>query len=134
MLQPQPGFAQPGGIRLPHTTHLTVTPVTERAIPELTAALVAAADEVRGMPPLAVSDVLGALPPELQDLLGSAVAGPALDSGSALGMLRAMGIAGDGDALPTQLAPLLALVEGMPPALTERLLVELLARVVEPAD
>lgn len=134
MLQPQPGFAQPGGIRLPHTTHLTVTPVTERAIPELTAALVAAADEVRGMPPLAVSDVLGALPPSLQDLLGSAVAGPALDSGSALGMLRAMGIAGDGGAVPTQLAPLLALVEGMPPALTERLLVELLARVVEPAD
>ena len=51
-LQLQPGLVQADGTRLPHTTHLTITPVTEAAVPELTAALVAAADAVRGVPPV----------------------------------------------------------------------------------
>ena len=66
-----------------------------------------------------------------------------LDSEGAAGLLRAFGLLGGaaaGDeaasadgALPDRLAPVLALVGALPPQLTERLLVELLARVVEPA-
>jgi hypothetical protein len=37
-------------------------------------------------------------------------------------------------ALPDRLAPVLALVEALPGPLTARLLIELLARVVEPRD
>ena len=42
--------------------------------------------------------------------------------------------AGADGALPDRLAPVLALVGALPPQLTERLLVELLARVVEPSS
>ncbi|MEO7123988.1 MAG: pyridoxal-dependent decarboxylase, partial [Lacisediminihabitans sp.] len=50
LLQQQPGLTQPDGTRLPRTTHLTVTPVTEGVLGELSAALVRAANEVRGIP------------------------------------------------------------------------------------
>ena len=45
---------------------------------------------------------------------------------------RRSGDGGAGGALPDRMAPVLALVEALPGPLTERLLVELLARVVEP--
>jgi hypothetical protein len=121
ILQLQPGFTQSDGTRLPRTTHLTITPVTEGVLGSLSEALVAAADEVRGVPPVVIP--LEALPP---------VEGP-LDSETAYALLAGLGIgAGDGG-LPSRLAPLLALIEALPPALTERLLIELLARLVEPA-
>lgn len=106
LLQLQPGLRQADGTRLPHTTHLTVTPVTEGVLPQLTEALRRAADEVRGVP---------AIDPQaaLQALGG--------DPSAAL----------DGE-LPDALAPLLALVEALPPEQTEALLVDLLARLVEP--
>ena len=58
-----------------------------------------------------------------------------LDSDAAASLLAAFGLlGGEGatGALPDRLAPVLALVEALPGPLTERLLVELLARVVEP--
>jgi sphinganine-1-phosphate aldolase len=124
LLQLQPSIEQADGTRLPRTTHLTITPVTERVLPELTAALVAAASEVRGVAPVAPADVLGSLPP-----LGT----DALDSESAFGLLTAMGL-GAGGGLPERMAPLLALMEGLPAPISERLLTELLARLVEPAS
>ncbi|MCI0158658.1 aspartate aminotransferase family protein [Leifsonia shinshuensis] len=123
-LQLQPGLTQPDGTRLPHTTHLTITPVTRDRLDELEVALRASADEVRGEPQVDAETALAALPP-----LG---AGP-LDSDTAAGILRAVGIAGDTPGLPSDQAPLLALIEALPRPLTERLLVELLARIVEPA-
>ena len=60
-LQLQPGLAQADGTRLPHTTHLTVTPVTRAAVPELSAALVAAADAVRGVPSIDGGELLAGL-------------------------------------------------------------------------
>ena len=69
----------------------------------------------------------------------AAAASHGLDSDTAAGLLAAFGLLGGGDggagaaALPARLAPVLALVEALPGGLTERLLVELLARVVEPA-
>jgi glutamate/tyrosine decarboxylase-like PLP-dependent enzyme len=123
-LQLQPGLAQPDGTRLPPTTHLTITPVTKGRIDELEAALRASADEVRGTPPADAVAALAALPP-----LG---AGP-LDSDTAAGILRAVGIAGEAPGLPNDQAPLLALIEALPRPVTERLLIELLARIVEPS-
>ena len=145
-LQLQPGLTQSDGTVLPHTTHLTVTPVTEALLPELTSALDEAADVVRGVPPvdgaLVAAGLADALPGGADALEAAAAAG--LDSESAAGLLRAAGllggrVSGDGGpgggstgALPDRMAPVLALVEALPGPLTERLLVELLARVVEP--
>lgn len=134
LLQLQPGFVQSDGTRLPSTTHLTVTPVTESVLPELSAALVAAADEVRGVPPVSAKDVLAALPAEALAGLSAPDAAP-LDAETAWAMLGSIGLAPEpgSAALPDRLAPFLALVEALPAPLTERLLTELLARLVEPA-
>lgn len=121
LLQPQPGLAQDDGIRLPATTHLTITPVTERVLPELTAALVSSAEAVRGVPPAGAAELLGGLPMPAGEL----------DSETAAAMLRMLGMGEAGGALPP-MAGLLALVEALPAPLTERLLIELLARLVEP--
>ena len=120
VLQPQPGFDQADGTRLPHTTHLTVTPVTERVLPELVPALSRAADDVRGQTRPDVSPLLSGFP---------ALDGP-LDSDTAAAILAGFGI-GSGGALPDRMAPLMALIEALPAPIAERLLVELLARLVE---
>ena len=125
LLQLQPGLTQSDGTTLPHTTHLTITPVTEAVLPELSAALVTAADEVRGVPAVSPEDVLAALPPGLPD-------GP-LDSATAFAILGAIGlVSSESGGLPDRMAPFLALVEALPAPLTERLLTEFIARVVEP--
>ncbi len=137
LLQLQPGLVQPDGSHLPHTTHLTVTPVTEERIDELEAVLRASAAEVRGVPAVAAAELLAALPAAL--LGGTAAGEGTLDSDGALQMLRQIGLVGvepgHGAAsarLPERMAPFLALIEALPHALTERLLIELLARIVEP--
>ena len=122
LLQLQPSIEQADGTRLPRTTHLTITPVTEGVLDELTAALVASADEVRGVPPVTPGDALGSLPP-----LGDG----ALDADTAFGLLTSMGL-GAGGGLPGRMAPLLAMMEGLPAPIAERLLTELIARLVEP--
>ncbi|MET4580593.1 sphinganine-1-phosphate aldolase [Conyzicola nivalis] len=131
LLQLQPGFTQADGSRLPHTTHLTVTPVTERVLDELTAALTLAADEVRGVPAVTAEQVFGALPPAVAAGLASPDA-PPLDAQTAFALLGLIGLDDGSDGLPERMAPLLALIEALPAPLTERLLVELLARLVEP--
>ena len=127
-LQLQPSLVQSDGSVLPATTHLTITPVTESVLEPLSEALVTAAAEVRGIPPVAPEQALAGIPPEL--LAGVAEAG-ALDSETAWAFLRQVGL-GEGDELPRELAPLLALVSALPAPLVERLLTELLARLVEP--
>lgn len=114
---------QPAAAGLPPTTHLTITPVTESVLPDLRQVLVEAADAVRGVPHVDVAPLLGQLPP-VTDPLGS-------DTAAAI--LGSFGI-GVGGALPDALAPLLAIVEATPPPLAERLLTELLARLVEPHE
>jgi sphinganine-1-phosphate aldolase len=136
-LQLQPGLTQPDGTRLPHTTHLTVTPVTEAVVAELSVSLVSAADAVRGVPPVDGGELVAALVARLPGGAEGleAAASDGLDSDTAAGLLAAFGLLGGegaGGALPDRLAPVLALVEALPAPLTERLLVELLARVVEP--
>ena len=122
MLQLQPAVTQPDGSVLPPTTHLTITPVTESVLPELVPALVEAADAVRGEPHV---DALRAAEP-LPPLDG------ALDSETAWALLQGFGIGGDAAGCPDRLAPLLAIIEALPAPVAERLLTELLARLVEP--
>ncbi|MGF0117389.1 pyridoxal phosphate-dependent decarboxylase family protein [Promicromonospora sp. Marseille-Q5078] len=129
-LQAQPGLVQPDGTRLPHTTHLTVTPVTERVLDDLVPVLRAAADDVRGAARPDAGALVGALPAADPDR--------PLDSGTAAALLDAIGLgavaggAADGAPGVGPMAPLLALVEVLPAPLVERLLTELLARLVEP--
>jgi hypothetical protein len=138
-VQLQPGRTQSDGTRLPHTTHLTVTPVTDTVIAELTAALVDAADRVRGVPAVDGGELVAGLAAQLPggaDMLAEASVDQ-IDAENAAALLGAFGLLGGegaGGALPDRLAPVLALVEALPGPLTERLLIELLARVVEPHD
>ena len=139
LLQLQPAFTQSDGTRLPSTTHLTITPVTEAVIDELSAALRTSADEVRGVPPVTVADVLAGVSPEIAGALqamGAAPSGAAvLDSETAAALLAGFGLGSDTDgsaALPERMAPILALVEALPAPITERLLTELLGRLIEP--
>ncbi|MEN0086193.1 MAG: aminotransferase class V-fold PLP-dependent enzyme [Leifsonia sp.] len=126
VLQLQPGLTQADGTHLPHTTHLTITPVTERRIDELEAALRGAADDARGVPPVDAAAVLAALPAGLADL-------GELDSATAAHLLGSIGLVGGSNpGLPDDQAPLLALVEALPRPLATRLLTELLARAIEP--
>jgi glutamate/tyrosine decarboxylase-like PLP-dependent enzyme len=120
VLQLQPSVTQPDGSVLPPTTHLTITPVTESVLPGLVPALAAAADAVRGEPHVDAAPLLATLPP----LDG------VLDSDSAWALLQGFGIGSGG--LPDRLAPLLAVIEALPAPIAERLLTELIARLVEP--
>lgn len=122
VLQLQPALRQGDGTQLPPTTHLTITPVTESVLGELTAALVAGADAVRGVPHVDVAPLLGGLPP--LDLAS-------LDADTAWALLVGFGIGGSAE-LPDAQAPLVALIEALPAPVAERLLVELLGRLVEP--
>jgi len=126
LLQLQPGLAQADGTTLPPTTHLTITPVTEGVLGELGAVLVAAAEAVRGVPPVNAADVLAALPAGMLESIGE------LDSETALAILQGIGLVSVGAGLPDRMAPFLALIAALPAPLTERLLTELLARAVEP--
>ena len=125
-VQHQPGFTQANGVRLPHSVHFTVTPVTEHALPELLAAMRRAADTVRGKPrprpalAVAAMRLLGYGPGARR------VPGPA----AAWAILRVAGAGGT--KLPGNMAPLMALVEELPAPVAEALLTELLARVSEP--
>ena len=122
VLQLQPGMTQSDGSVLPPTTHLTITPVTDAGLADLVPALVTSADAVRGEPHVDPTPLLAGLPP----LDGG------LDSETAWALLQGFGIGGGDGALPDRLAPLLALIEVLPPPIAERLLTELLARLVEP--
>lgn len=123
VLQLQPALAQPDGSTLPATTHLTITPVTERTLPELLPALSSAADAVRGTPHVDARPLLADLPLEALGML---------DSETAWALLQGLGIGAGDSPLPDRMAPLLALMETLPAPVAERLLIELLARLVEP--
>lgn len=133
VLQGQPASTQPDGTALPRTTHLTVTPVTESVLGELTNALVLGADDVRG---LAAAEA----PPALAELAGAFERGDvtvadvlALPSDAVAAALRSAGLDPRGSAdSPLDMAAVLAAVESLPREVTKRLLVEFLAGLVEP--
>lgn len=131
LLQMQPFLLQSDGTMLPATTHLTITPVTASVLDELSIVLRSAADEVRGIPAVSAAVALASLPAEAGLALSNPDAHP-LTSAQAAGLLAMIGLEGASDGLPDRMAPLLALIGALPAPLTERLLTELLARLVEP--
>lgn len=128
--QLQPSFTQADGSVLPRTTHLTITPVTESRLQELVTAMVQAGDDVRGVPGIEPLQMLEAVDGPTAALLGGA-SGSTRDSDTARTILGALGL--DGGGLPAAMAPVLALVETLPSDVTQWLLTELLASLVEPA-
>lgn len=129
--QLQPSFTQADGSVLPRTTHLTITPVTESRLPELKEAMFAAAGEVRGTPGIEPAQALGAPDGPMSTLLGRG-SEITMDSATARQILGALGL--DGAGLPADMAPVLALVEALPRPVTQWLLTELLASLVEPGQ
>ncbi|WP_072805758.1 pyridoxal phosphate-dependent decarboxylase family protein [Rhodococcoides yunnanense] len=127
-LQAQPSLQQPDGTTLPRTTHLTVTPATAVVQGELVAALVSAADEVRGLAPAEPPAALA----ELARLFGDGVLTPeqavSLPSEDIYSALQAAGVTGDGE---LDMASILAGVELLPRDVSARMLIEFLARVIE---
>ena len=127
--QLQPAFTQADGSVLPRTTHLTITPVTESLLGELQHAMVQAGEDVRGVPGIDPQQALAAVAGPMAALLADVAQLPQ-NSNTARQVLGALGL--DGGALPAAMAPVLALVEALPGAVTEWLLTELLAGLLEP--
>ncbi len=124
-LQHQPGFRQSDRTRFPHSVHLTVSPVMLRQVEEFTRALAAASDAVRGRPRAS-----GRTPATLMRLLGYGPGGRVPGPRAAGILLR---LAGAGHVTGDQpMAQLMALIEELPAPVAEALLVEVLARLLEP--
>ncbi|MFC4032069.1 pyridoxal phosphate-dependent decarboxylase family protein [Streptomyces polygonati] len=116
-LQPQPAAAGS-----PANLHLTVTAAvaSDERIDELLAELAAAVTRARAHGPAAVDPAMVELAAALDpDTLGPAEVALALEFA---------GVAADG-ALPERMAPVLAVLQALPPRLTERLLPEVVSRL-----
>lgn len=122
VLQPQPGRTQSDDTVLPRTTHLTITPVTESVAGDLGEALIAAADSVRGVPGARAPAEFVAAATHIRptDLTSDACA-------AILGLAGLDPIRG----LDGPMSDLLALIEALPPAVAEPLLIEFVARYME---
>ncbi len=134
VLQQQPGIVQADGSVLPRSTHLTVTPVTADALDELGSALRDAADEVRGVAGADVSALQAALPPELLHALqtpSGASDAPAIPPDVLASLLHLAGIGADGS-LPSEAAPLTAMIEALPAPIVEQALIGLLGALIDP--
>jgi len=124
-IQHQPGLTQTDGVRMPHSAHLTLTPVLEQGVEDFTGALRAASDAVRGVPAAEARTLLAGM-----RLLGYGEGGRVPGPAAAWRLLR---LAGAGDVSADQpMATLMALIERLPAPVAEALLTELLARLSEP--
>jgi glutamate/tyrosine decarboxylase-like PLP-dependent enzyme len=124
-IQHQPGLMQIDGVRIPHSAHLTLTPVLEQGIEEFTEALRAASDSVRGVPQADARMLLAGM-----RALGYGENGRVPGPKAAWRLLR---LAGAGKVSAEQpMAQLMALIEQLPPPVAEALLIELLARLSDP--
>lgn len=123
LAQHQPGLRQERGVPMPHSVHMTITPVTLARVDELCAALSKAADEMRGVP---------RANPKLERFalraLGLMRPNATLSPAGAGRLLRLMGVGGSSSSLPAAMAPLMRLLEELPPAVAKTLLIEVLAQ------
>ena len=132
-VQAQPAYRQQRGA-LSSSTHLTVTPVTERLVEEILRVAQDSADEVRGLPaptpPEGFADVLDAL--DTGDLSPTDLLTLPEDEVHALvaGVLAAGGGDGGGGS-DGGMAPLLAAIERLPAGVGARLVRAYLAAVME---
>ncbi|MDQ0613682.1 sphinganine-1-phosphate aldolase [Microbacterium sp. W4I4] len=124
-IQHQPGVLQSDGVRIPHSAHLTLTPVLEQGLAEFTQALRAASDSVRGKPQADARMLLAGM-----RALGYGENGRVPGPKAAWRLLR---LAGAGKVSADQpMAQLMALIEKLPHPVSEALLSELLARMSDP--
>lgn len=124
-IQHQPGLVQSDGVRIPHSAHLTLTPVLEQRVGEFTDALRAASDAVRGRPQADARMLLAGM-----RVLGYGEGGRVPGPKAAWRLLR---LAGAGSVSADQpMSVLMALIEALPHPVAEALLTELLARLSEP--
>ena len=124
-IQHQPGLVQSEGVRIPHSAHLTLTPVLEQRVGEFTDALRAASDAVRGRPQADARMLLAGM-----RVLGYGEGGRVPGPKAAWRLLR---LAGAGSVSADQpMSVLMALIEALPHPVAEALLTELLARLSEP--
>ena len=124
-IQHQPGLVQSEGVRIPHSAHLTLTPVLEQRVGEFTDALRAASDAVRGRPQADARMLLAGM-----RVLGYGEGGRVPGPEAAWRLLR---LAGAGSVSADQpMSVLMALIEALPHPVAEALLTELLARLSEP--
>ncbi|MFD5224682.1 pyridoxal phosphate-dependent decarboxylase family protein [Microbacterium sp. NPDC058342] len=124
-IQHQPGILQSDGVRIPHSAHLTLTPVLEEGAAEFVGALRSASAEVRGRPQADARMLMAGL-----RALGYGTGGRVPGPKAAWRLLR---LAGAGKVSADQpMSMLMALIEQLPPPVAEALLTELLARMSEP--
>lgn len=127
-IQAQPAYRQDRGA-LSSSTHLTLTPVTERLVDQILEVARAAADTVRGAPapapPPAFAGVLDAL--EAGDLSPAELM--ALPEDDVHAMIA--GVLADDEGDSAGMAPLLAAIERLPDDVGERLVRAYLAAVME---
>lgn len=126
-VQHQPGFKQSNGVKIAHSVHFTITPVTLSRIDELLTALVSAADAVRGLPRAKATAQLTALKG-----LGLLKPTATLSTRQAGLLLRAMGMGASSSSLPSKMAPLMRVLEELPSQVAESVLIEILARLSQP--
>jgi hypothetical protein len=115
--------AQPARLGGPATFHVTMTAGVAARLDDLVAALSASVEAARGH---------GRVDPDPQLAALAASLDPAgLDDAAVDGLLVLAGLGGDGTArlLPARMAPVHALLEAVPPALVERLLIGVMNRV-----
>lgn len=124
--QAQPALRQSDGTVLPRSAHLTLTPVIGSAVDHLVAGLRSAADAVRGATPPDVTSVAA----DLVAAAGGPEAAARIDAATAAMLLERLGLGGRAPVGP--ITGLMALIEELPAELSQRLLVEVLARRLEP--
>lgn len=140
ILQSQPGCVQRDGTVLPHSAHLTITPVIDGQVPQLIAAAQIAAQTVRGLS--GASDnprIVGAAAEIEQQLtaMGLGNIGGAIDQVPATAIqaiLGSLGVDSQSGALPGDMSTLLAVAQKLHPAIAQRLLTEILALLVAPRN
>ena len=108
----------------PPTIHASVSAVLETKVGEFLADIAASAEAAR---------VVGrAVPDENLVAAGAALDVDALTPQMMAGLLTLAGLDEPGGGLPARMAPVNALLDAVPPALVERLLIEVILRVYQP--
>jgi len=135
-LQAQPRYRQADGTELPASTHLTVTPVTAAVLGELSAALVTAADEVRGLPATPAPEALAAIATAIGDGAVAVADLLALPSEAVAAALAGAGIDPhtdpSGAAETLDFPSIIAAIETLPRPVSAKMLTEFLAAYTNP--
>lgn len=139
ILQSQPGCVQPDGTVLPHSAHLTITPVIDGQTGALLKAANRAAECVRGLSgasaDLRTAGIAAALTAKLAEFGVDAqgVGAQFMPALAVQDILADLGVDTQTGVLPNDMSGLLAIAQRLPNAVAQRLLTEILAILVTPS-